>query len=58
MVKKQLELLRYRNTCPVFSEDADITVECNETKMEIEWTNVHGSTKLSVDFEAETYVIE
>jgi len=58
VVKKQLELLRYRNTCPVFSEDADISIECNETKMEIEWTNAYGSTKLTVDFEAETYVIE
>ena len=58
VVKKQLELLRYRNTCPIFSEDADISVECNETKMDIEWTNRYGSVKLSVDFEAETYSIE
>ncbi|MBQ2659004.1 MAG: hypothetical protein IJF87_10620 [Erysipelotrichaceae bacterium] len=58
VVKKQLELLRYRNTCPIFSEDADISVECNETKMDIEWINRYGSVKLSVDFEAETYSIE
>ena len=58
MVSKQLELLRYRNTCPVFTEDADISVGCNGTKMEIEWKNASGRAKLSVDFEAETYTIE
>ena len=58
VVKKQLELLRFRNTCKVFSKDADISVECNETKMDIEWTNKFGSVKLSVDFENETYSIE
>ena len=58
VVRKQLELLRFRNTCPVFTEDADISVECNETKMDIEWTNRFGSVKLSVDFESETYSIE
>ncbi|MBQ1482740.1 MAG: hypothetical protein IIZ28_04125 [Erysipelotrichaceae bacterium] len=58
VVSKQLELLRYRNTCPVFTEDADISVGCNGTKMEIEWKNASGRAKLSVDFEAETYTIE
>ena len=58
VVSKQLELLRYRNTCPVFTEDADISVGCNGTKMEIEWRNACGRAKLSVDFEAETYTIE
>ena len=58
VVSKQLELLRYRNTCPVFTEDADISIGCNGTKMEIEWRNACGRAKLSVDFEAETYTIE
>ena len=58
VVKKQLELLRYRNTCPIFTEDAEINIECNETKMDIEWTNKFGSVTLSVDFENETYTIE
>lgn len=58
VVKKQLELLRYRNTCPIFTEDAEINIDCNETKMDIEWTNKFGSVKLSVDFENETYTIE
>ncbi|MBR0419832.1 MAG: hypothetical protein IJI66_11750 [Erysipelotrichaceae bacterium] len=58
VVNKQLELLRYRNTNPVFTQDADIVVDCNETVMTITWTNVHGSAKLSVDFDNETYTIE
>lgn len=58
VVKKQLELLRYRNTCPIFTEDAEINIDCNETKMDIEWTNKFGLVTLSVDFENETYTIE
>ena len=58
VVLKQLELLRYRNTCKVFSEDADINVECNESILEITWQNQYGTTKLKVDFDKETYNIE
>lgn len=58
VVVKQLELLRYRNTCKVFSEDADINVECNESVLEITWQNQYGITKLKVDFDKETYNIE
>ena len=58
IVKKQLELLRFRNTCPVFTEDADIEVKCNETKMDIIWTNASGTVSLHVDFDKESYSIE
>ncbi|MBR3250093.1 MAG: hypothetical protein IKF80_00120 [Erysipelotrichaceae bacterium] len=58
VVKDQLELLRFRNTCPVFSEDAEINVECNESRMEITWTNEKGSVSLFADFNSETYRIE
>ena len=58
VVRKQLELLRFRNTCPVFTEDADITVDCDESRMEICWTNEKGSVSLFVDFASETYRIE
>ena len=58
VVKKQLELLKFRNSCPVFSEDADITVDCNESLLTISWSNVHGTATLKVDFEKETYSIE
>ncbi|MBO7698246.1 MAG: hypothetical protein J6S38_04320, partial [Erysipelotrichaceae bacterium] len=43
IVTKQLELLRFRNTCPVFTEDADINTECDESKMTITWTNAKGT---------------
>ena len=58
VVKKQLELLRFRNTCPVFTEDADIRVDCDGFQMTITWTNAHGSVSLHADFEAETYEIK
>ena len=58
VVKKQLELLRFRNTCPVFTEDAEVHCYCNETVMTITWENACGSVKLKVDFEKETYRIE
>ena len=58
VVRKQLELLRFRNTCPVFTEDAEITVDCNETIMTITWTNARGSATLTVDFDKDCYQIE
>ncbi|MBE6103982.1 MAG: glycosidase [Erysipelotrichaceae bacterium] len=58
VVSKQLELLRFRNTCPVFTEDAEITVDCNETVMTITWTNACGSATLTVDFDKDCYQIE
>ena len=58
VVKKQLDLLRFRNTCPVFTEDADIRVDCDGSKMSITWTNAHGTVSLHADFEAETYEIK
>ena len=58
VVKKQLELLRFRNTCPVFTEDADISVDCDGSQMTITWTNAHGTVSLHADFEAETYEIK
>ena len=58
VVKKQLDLLRFRNTCPVFTEDADIKVDCDGSQMTITWTNAHGSVSLHADFEAETYEIK
>ena len=56
-VKKQLEMLRFRNTCPAFTEDADITVDCDGSEMSITWSNKAGKATLNVDFEKETYEI-
>ncbi len=58
VVKEQLELLRFRNTCPVFTEDADIKVECNGSLLEICWQNAAGKVALKADLANDTYEIE
>ena len=57
VVLKQLELLRLRNKCKVFSEDAEICSELNGPEMRILWTNEFGKAELNLDFEKETYKI-
>ena len=57
VVQKQLEMLRLRNTCPVFTEDAKITSELNGPEMRIVWTNACGKAELQLDFEKETFDI-
>ena len=58
VVKKQLEMLRFRNTCPAFTEDAKITINCGDSKMNIIWANDKATAELYVDFEKETYEIK
>ncbi len=58
VVKEQLELLRFRNTCPVFTEDAKISVECNGSLLEICWQNAAGKVTLKADLAKDTYEIE
>lgn len=58
VVKKQLELLRFRNTCPVFTDDAKIEISCSGPLMNIVWTSAAGKATLHVDFDMETYSIE
>lgn len=58
VVRRQLEMLRMRNTCPVFSQDAEITSGLNGSEMHIVWKNACGTAELTVDFEKETYSID
>lgn len=58
VVKKQLEMLRFRNTCPAFTEDAKITINCGDSKMNIIWANDKATAALYVDFVKETYEIK
>lgn len=58
VVKKQLELLRFRKTNPAFSEDAKVVVEADGSKMSIVWRNDIVSTRLDVDFETEEFSIK
>ena len=57
VVKKQLELLRFRNTCRAFKEDAKISVSTKDNSMTITWTSDEATAILNVDFEKETYKI-
>ncbi len=56
-VKKQLELLRLRNTHPAFTEDADITCEANGSKLTITWKSAEATIALEADFQDYSYVI-
>ncbi|MBO4616069.1 MAG: glycosidase [Lachnospiraceae bacterium] len=58
VVQRQLEMLRYRNTCPAFTEDAKVAIECNGSEMTITWVNDKAKACLKVDFEKETYEIK
>ncbi len=58
VVKKQLELLKYRNTCPVFTEDAKVSMEVDGPLLTITWENSAGRAELKADFEKETYEIK
>lgn len=58
VVLKQLDMLRMRNTCKVFSEDAEIKAEMNGSEMCIAWKNGYGTAVLKLDFDKETYQID
>ena len=57
VVSKQIELLRFRNTCPAFSFDAEFKVETDGTKMTMTWNNQGHTASLKVDFEDYSYEI-
>ncbi len=57
VVKKQLELLKYRNTCPVFTEDAKVSMEVDGPLLTITWENSAGRAELKADFEKEEFEI-
>lgn len=50
IVQKQIELLRMRNQFPVFSANAKIVAEVNETKMDIRWQSGSEEAVLQIDF--------
>ena len=58
VVLKQLEMLRMRSNCKVFSEDAEITSALNGSEMCITWKNQYGKAVLTLDFEKENYQIQ
>ncbi|MGI6510084.1 MAG: hypothetical protein ACOX1L_05875 [Erysipelotrichaceae bacterium] len=57
VVKKQLEMLKLRNNCPIFGNDAKIEVTVDNSEMTITWKNGYGIASLEVDFNKEEYNI-
>lgn len=58
VVREQVELLRFRNTCPAFSFDADFEVKCEGSRMKMAWSHEGHSAVLYVDFNDYSYRIE
>ncbi|MDC7294319.1 glycosidase [Butyrivibrio sp. DSM 10294] len=57
VVKKQLELLAFRNTHPAFGFDADLQVNVDGSVMTFEWTNGEHKAVLEADFSDYSYKI-
>lgn len=58
VVKKQIELIRFRNTCKAFDEDATICVRAEDTVLWITRQKDNVEAELMVDFATQTYVIK
>ncbi len=58
VVKKQLELLRLRNTNAAFGFDSKLTVDTDGSKMSFTWENGDNKITLKADFADYSYVIE
>ena len=57
VVKKQLEMLRFRKTFPAFSFDSDIHVESNENKMVFTWEKNGYVAALHADLKEMQFII-
>ncbi|SFP98846.1 sucrose phosphorylase [Butyrivibrio proteoclasticus] len=57
VVKKQLDLLRFRNTCPAFGFDAKLDVTVDGSLMKFVWENNGHKAALEADFSDYSYKI-
>ena len=57
IVKKQLEMIRFRNTCRAFEEGAIISIEEDSGILRILWKKEEYSAELTVDFVNQEYEI-
>jgi sucrose phosphorylase len=55
VVKKQLEMLRFRSSFPAFSFDSDIKVEANGSKMQFRWEKYGYVASLHVDLQTMSF---
>lgn len=58
IVRKQIEMIRFRNTCSAFEEGAEISIEEEDGVLRITWKKDTCSAGLTVDFVHETYEIK
>ena len=49
IVLKQLEMLRFRHTFPVFSNESDFSMKCSGSKLFMEWKNNNSQAVLEGD---------
>ncbi|GHV27744.1 dextransucrase [Clostridia bacterium] len=57
IVKRQLDLCRYRNTCPAFGDGAVIDVTAQNETLTIRWTRGNHSTQLNANLRELTFDI-
>ncbi len=58
LVRKQLELLRFRNECGAFSADANISVSCQDGgKLEIRWEKNKEVATLTADLQTLDFAV-
>ena len=57
VVARQLELLRFRGTCPAFAKESKIIVNSNDNHMEFIWVNAGYQAKLTADLKTCEYMI-
>ena len=50
VVRKQIEMIRFRNTCKAFDEGAKISIEEKEGILRITWSKDGFRAELTVDF--------
>lgn len=58
VVKKQIELLRFRNTCKAFDEGAQICIEDGDGVLRIAWHHAGVGAELMVDFMDGTFHVK
>ena len=58
VVKKQMDMIRFRNTCKAFEEGAEVCIEESDGLLRIIWQNQGVSAELTVDFMNEQYEIK
>lgn len=55
VVKRQLEMIRFRNTCPAFESGAKMTFETQGPKLKIVWQNGGHTATLTADLKDYAY---